>query len=233
MTHYPAGDRGRTALGWLDSYHSFSFGEYYDPSRIHFGALRVLNDDTVAGGAGFGTHPHRNMEIVSIPLEGIIMHKDSMGHAEALRPGEIQVMSAGTGITHSEYNGSSDNELRFLQLWIIPNAAGVEPRYQQISIADLPRNAGHVVVGPKDSGSPLWMHQHAWLSVAHLDAGKQVLYQTKRDGNGVYVFVVSGTVEVAATRLQQRDAAGITDATSTTIQAVTDCYVVIIDVPMQ
>lgn len=233
LTRFDASTRGHASLGWLDSFHMFSFGEYYNPSRMGFGALRVLNDDTVIGGAGFGTHPHRNMEIISIPLEGVIMHKDSMGHAEALRPGEIQVMSAGTGITHSEYNGSATDTLKFLQLWIIPDTAGVVPRYQQTSIADLPRNQGHVIVGPNNADCPLWIHQQAWLSIAHLDVGKQVFYQTKRDGNGVFVFVVSGTVDVAATRLQQRDALGIEGASSTIIQAVADSMVVIIDVPMQ
>jgi len=230
---FDASTRGHADFGWLNSYHTFSFGEYYDPNRMGFGALRVCNDDTVLGGAGFGTHPHRDMEIISIPLEGVIMHKDSMGHAEALRPGEVQVMSAGKGITHSEYNGSESDALKFLQIWIYPDTRGVTPRYQQTSIADLPRNQGHVIIGPKDDGQPLWIHQRAWLSVAHFDAGNQVFYQTKQLGNGMFVFCLSGTVDIATERLQERDAIGITDASSIVVQAVSDCYVVIIDVPMQ
>ena len=232
-TRFDASGRGHAAFGWLDSYHTFSFGEYYDPNRMGFGALRVFNDDTVIGGAGFGTHPHRDMEIISIPLEGVIMHKDSMGHAEALRPGEVQVMSAGTGITHSEYNGSETNTLKFLQVWIYPDARGVTPRYQQTSIADLARNECHVIIGPKDDGRPLWIHQRAWLSVARIDAGNKVFYQTKQSGNGIFVFNVSGLVDIAAERLQERDAVGIADASPIVMQAVSDCYLVIIDVPMQ
>lgn len=233
ITRYPAHERGHNNFGWLDTNHTFSFGEYYDPERIHFGALRVFNDDVVTGGAGFGTHPHRDMEIISIPLEGVIMHRDSMGHEEALRPGEIQVMSAGTGITHSEYNGSPTDLLKFLQIWIIPQERGVTPRYDQVSVGDLARNTIHTIVGPNGAGLPLWIHQQAYLSIARLDKGASVSYASRAAGNGMFTFVIDGSVDVHGTSLAARDAVGIDGAERIDITASQDSYVVIIDVPMQ
>lgn len=232
ITRYPAHERGHNNFGWLDTNHTFSFGEYHDPERIHFGALRVFNDDVVIGGAGFGTHPHRDMEIISIPLEGVIMHRDSMGHEQPLRPGEIQVMSAGTGITHSEYNGSATDPLKFLQIWIIPQERGVTPRYDQVSVGDLDRNAVHTIVGPNDAGLPLWIHQRAYLSIARLDQGASVSYATRDAGNGVFTFVIDGSVDVQGTSLAARDAVGIDGTERIDITAQQDSYVVIIDVPM-
>lgn len=230
-TIYRAATRGHANFGWLDTNHIFSFGHYYHPERIRFGMLRVFNDDIVEGGQGFGTHPHDNMEIISIPLEGTIIHEDSMSHKEALKPGDIQVMSAGTGITHSEYNGSHNDPLKFLQIWIIPNAMGVEPRYDQKQIA-VRDNAIDTVVGPKGGSEPLWIHQDAWLSLIRLDGGKDATYTRKRDGNGLFLFVINGTADVAGETLADRDSIGVTEASSITISAAEPTYAVLIDIPM-
>jgi redox-sensitive bicupin YhaK (pirin superfamily) len=228
---YRAADRGHFDFGWLNTHHLFSFGEYYAPNRMGFTMLRVFNDDVVVGGSGFGTHPHRNMEIISIPLEGVIIHRDSMGHEEALHPGEVQVMSAGTGITHSEFNGSATEALKFLQIWIIPQAAGVEPRYDQ-KVVEVLTNQITPAVGPRESGLPLWIHQQAWLSLVKLDAQTSVEYALQRDDNGVFVFVVGGELTANGQGLSARDSLGITDASAVHLEAVENAYAVVIDVPM-
>ena len=230
-TIYRAATRGHANHGWLDSYHTFSFGGYYHPDRVRFGMLRVFNDDTVEGGEGFGTHPHENMEIISIPLEGTLVHQDSTGHKGALKPGDVQVMSAGTGITHSEFNGSHDDVLKFLQIWIIPNAMGVEPRYDEKHIA-VQENAIDTVIGPKGGSEPIWIHQNAWLSLVRLDAGKDVTYTSKRDGNGIFLFMISGSATVAGESVYERDSIGVTNQASAAIEAAEDMYAVVIDVPM-
>ncbi len=241
---FPASSRGHYNFGWLDTRHVFSFGEYYAPERMGFGLLRVFNDDVVEGGSGFGTHPHRNMEIISIPLEGTIAHKDSMGNIQTLEPGEVQVMSAGSGLTHSEYNASETDPLKFLQIWIIPNQAGVEPRYDQKHI-ELLTNKITPVVGPKGDGSPLWINQHAWLSLVRLHKGFECTYTSQRDGNGLFVFVISGRLDVRATaapgndqqsaasqQLESRDSVGFTDTAHILLRADEEAYAVVIDVPM-
>ncbi len=169
-----AATRGHADHGWLDTYHTFSFADYYDPKRIHFGALRVLNDDTVAPGEGFGTHPHANMEIVSIPLSGALRHRDSMGYVQELRPGGIQVMSAGTGITHSEFNASDTEPVKFLQIWVLPDARGHRPRYDQLTLAPAVRNELRPIVAPEGFGNEHvgWIHQRAWFHTLDLDAGR-------------------------------------------------------------
>ena len=230
-TIYRAATRGHANHGWLDSYHTFSFGGYYHPDRVRFGMLRVFNDDTVEGGEGFGTHPHENMEIISIPLVGTLVHQDSTGHKGALKPGDVQVMSAGTGITHSEFNGSHDDVLKFLQIWIIPNAMGVEPRYDEKHIA-VQENAIDTVIGPKGGSEPIWIHQNAWLSLVRLDAGKDVTYTSKRDGNGIFLFMISGSATVAGESVYERDSIGVTNQASAAIEAAEDMYAVVIDVPM-
>lgn len=233
---FPAQQRGHFNVGWLDTYHTFSFGEYYDPSRMNFGALRVFNDDTVAPGAGFGTHPHRNMEIISIPTSGVIMHEDSMGHAVGIAAGDVQVMSAGTGITHSEYNGSTTDNLSFFQIWIIPDRANVTPRYDQVTIGSVAPNSIMHVVGPEDGGSPLWIHQQAWLDMGHLAPQGNLHYARKRASNGVFVYITAGsaTVEASGSReqLQTRDAIGIVDEHEFTITSEHGAHFMIIDVPM-
>ena len=166
-----AGTRGHSDHGWLDSYHTFSFADYHDPERIHFGALRVLNDDTVAGGEGFGAHPHDNMEIVSIPLEGELRHQDSMGHTSVLRTGEIQVMTAGTGIIHSEFNNSPDRPVKFLQIWVFPDRRGLPTRYEEITLAPARTNELRTIVAPEGNGSEhtAWIHQSAWFHTLNLE----------------------------------------------------------------
>ncbi|RPI69683.1 MAG: pirin family protein [Ignavibacteriae bacterium] len=227
---YPAADRGHFDFGWLDTNHTFSFGHYYHPDRTRFGMLRVFNDDVVAPGEGFGTHPHNDMEIISIPLEGTIVHRDSMKHDEALRPGDVQVMSAGTGLTHSEFNGSSTEYLKFLQIWIIPNKPGVEPRYDQRSFTLQPDHIT-TVAGPKNGSAPLWINQDAWLSLVKLTAGRDVTYTSHREGNGLFVFQIEGTSDVNGHVIGRRDAIGFEEAGTITISADTDSYAVIIDVP--
>jgi redox-sensitive bicupin YhaK (pirin superfamily) len=233
---YPASERGHFDFGWLNTYHTFSFGQYYEPSRMNFGALRVLNDDTVAPGEGFGTHPHKNMEIISIPLEGVIMHRDSMGHEEGIKPGEIQVMSAGTGITHSEFNGSSTNDLKFLQLWIIPEHANVTPRYEQAHIEPLTPNEIKTVIGPQGAGTPLWINQQAWLSLARISNNGVVTYTRQRSDSGVFLFVTDGGVEVAGSTesvsLSMRDGLGIMDENVLTFTSNADAHVIVIEVPL-
>jgi len=231
-----ASSRGHVDHGWLDTYHTFSFASYHDPNRVHFGALRVLNDDFVVPEQGFGTHPHDNMEIISIPLYGHLAHKDSMGKAEVLSAGEIQVMSAGTGITHSEYNASETEPLNFFQIWIFPDKQDVKPRYdhRKFDFAHL-KNQFIQIVGPKDdmSNTGLWIHQAAWLNMGIFDKGKDLEYQVNRKGNGVFAMVIEGEFTVENQRLQQRDALCIWNTGHIKIIANTDnARILLIDVPM-
>lgn len=235
--HYPANERGHFNFGWLDTYHTFSFGQYYEPTRMNFGALRVFNDDTVAAGEGFGTHPHKNMEIISIPLEGVIMHQDSMGHQEGIAAGDVQVMSAGSGITHSEFNGSATDALKFFQIWIIPSKADVEARYDQTTIGPIAANSITTVVGPQNADTPLWIHQQAWLSMAHVtndDAGLE--YTRRGTDTGVFIFVVHGTLDVAAAddrvTLGSRDGLGVVDEQKLTFTATSSSQFIVIEVPL-
>jgi quercetin 2,3-dioxygenase len=200
-------DRGHADHGWLKTWHSFSFANYYNPERIHFGALRVLNDDIIAAGMGFGTHPHDNMEIITIVLEGELEHRDSMGNGSVIRPGEVQVMSAGTGIRHSEFNHSKSNEARILQIWVFPDKKNVVPRYGQTKFEE-EEMAGkwRTVVSPDGVDQSLWIHQQAWFSLGNFDKGSTVGYQLKKANNLVYLFVISGEVEVDSETLKQRDA---------------------------
>jgi hypothetical protein len=229
---YRNDSRGVSNFGWLDSRHVFSFGDYRDPQRVHFGALRVFNDDIVAPGAGFGTHPHHDMEIISIPLHGVIRHKDSMGHTEDLLPGDVQVMSAGTGLTHSEYNGSDTEPLAFLQIWVIPNARSVQPRYDQVRLADMQRNALVPVVGSATDGLPLWIHQDARLSLAHLDEGATVALPRLTAGRGTFGFVIEGSVTIAGETLADRDSIGVTGEEELVVSATAPSSIVVLDVPM-
>lgn len=231
--YHAAETRGNADHGWLKSRHTFSFADYYNPMRMNFGVLRVLNDDQVAGGGGFGTHPHNNMEIVSIPLSGDLAHKDSMGNSGIIRNGDIQVMSAGTGIAHSEMNANANTPVKFLQIWVMPNKRGVEPRYQQIRLDGLiGHNRFGQVLSPHPDDAGVWIHQDAWFSLGHFDARAAAEYELKRAGNGVYIFVISGKVRVNGSILNERDGLGVWDAERLEVLADTDAKVLLMDVPM-
>ncbi|MDU1891625.1 MAG: pirin family protein [Dysgonomonas sp.] len=235
-TLYRASTRGHANHGWLDTYHTFSFANYYDPNRIHFGALRVVNDDIVTGGEGFGTHPHDNMEIVSIPLYGDLEHKDSMGHVSVIKAGEVQVMSAGSGVTHSEYNANEDKPVNFFQIWVFPDAENVEPRYDQTDF-DFIHNKNKLVqiVGPKNdsSNTGLWIHQNAWFSIGTFDNSEKIDYKVKKKGNGVFAMVIEGEFTVGGQKLHRRDAVGLWETDNVEITADTEnARILLIDVPM-
>jgi len=231
---HKAHTRGHADHGWLKSFHTFSFGSYFNAERIQFGALRVLNDDYVAGGQGFGMHPHHDMEIISIPLEGELVHQDSMGNRGTIRPNEIQVMSAGTGVHHSEFNGSADHAVRFLQIWILPNEQQVTPRYDQVTLDPEDRkNKFQQVVSPDPDDDGTWVHQQTWFHLADLEEGVAVDYRLKDSTNGIYVFVLEGSVSVAGEVLERRDAIGITDVTTASFQAKTATSLLLIEVPIE
>ncbi|ATL46930.1 hypothetical protein COR50_06895 [Chitinophaga caeni] len=230
---HKAGSRGFANHGWLESAHTFSFANYYNPERIHFGALRVLNDDTVQAGMGFGAHPHDNMEIVSIPLEGALEHKDNTGRHKIINSNDVQIMSAGTGIVHSEYNASKTAPVKFLQIWVFPKSKGIQPRYDQKTFdpADR-RNKLQTVVSPDESPETLQIHQDAWFSLGNFDAGQSVNYKLNKKGNGVYLFVLNGSVEVEGEKLDTRDAIAIEDADQVDIKANEDSNYLVMEVPM-
>lgn len=230
---HKANTRGYADHGWLKSSHTFSFGGYFNPERVQFGALRVLNDDHVAGGNGFGTHPHDNMEIISIPLQGKLAHKDSMGNSGTIQAGEIQVMSAGTGVSHSEFNGSDEEAAKFLQIWLFPNKQNVTPRYDQIRIDPVARkNKFQQVVSPYADDDGTWIHQDAWFHLADMDAGKTLSYTMKNEKNGLYVFILEGQVDVSGEILDRRDGLGITEATEVTFTAQQASSLLLMEVPM-
>lgn len=229
---HKAGTRGRADLGWLVSNQSFSFAEYYNPDRMGFGALRVLNDDVVAGGKGFGWHPHDNMEIISIPLKGSLIHKDNLGNELVIRAGEIQVMSTGTGVFHSEYNNEADKPAEFLQIWIFPNRLNVEPRYDQVKL-DIGYNHLQQVLSPEAGGEGVWIYQDAWFHLGRWDAGKDFEYQLKKKGNGVYLFVIRGAFQAEGERLGGRDGLRITGVEMITLRSLEpDSELLVIEVPM-
>jgi redox-sensitive bicupin YhaK (pirin superfamily) len=227
-----AEDRGHVNFGWLDSHHSFSFGHYHDPEKIHFGALRVLNDDVVSAGGGFGTHPHDNMEIVSIPLQGDLEHKDSTGTEAVIRQNDVQIMSAGTGIQHSEKNHNPGEEVKFLQIWVIPKERNIKPRYDQKTFKPEDRlNKLKVVVAP-DTDEAIWINQDTWFSLGKFDKQHTESYKIKKDGNGVYVFVLEGQVTIGKHTLNKRDALGVWETGSIDLRVDDNAEVLLIDVPM-
>jgi quercetin 2,3-dioxygenase len=230
---HKAETRGHANHGWLNSFHSFSFANYYNPERMHFGVLRVLNDDTVEAGRGFGTHPHDNMEIISIPLSGDLEHKDSMGNSTIIRNGDIQVMSAGTGIRHSEYNKNTDKLVKFLQIWLFPNKKNVTPRYDQITLNLVDRkNKLQQIISPNPDDAGVWIHQDAWFHLADFDKDKTADYKVKKTGNGVYAFILNGDVTINDTPLSTRDGLGIWDTDTLTIKASNNAEFLLMDVPM-
>jgi redox-sensitive bicupin YhaK (pirin superfamily) len=228
-----ANTRGFANHGWLKSYHSFSFANYYNPERMNFGMLRVLNDDEVAGGRGFGTHPHNNMEIISIPLEGDLKHMDNMGNATVIRQGEVQVMSAGTGVSHSEYNKNLTEDVKFLQIWVIPRERNVTPRYDQISVEDISKkNEFFQIVSPNPEENGVWIHQDAWFHMGIFNKNSSVEYPLNKKGNGVYIFILEGKASINANELLRRDALGIWDTDSIAIEVSANSEILLIEVPM-
>lgn len=226
--------RGLADHGWLLSRHTFSFADYYNPERVRFGLLRVLNDDIVQPGMGFGTHPHDNMEIISIPLAGELAHKDSTGKKEVIRVNDVQIMSAGTGLYHSEFNNSSNDIVNFLQIWIFPKLKDITPRYDQKTFKPEDyKDKLTTVVSPVKNPDTLWINQDAFLSIGNLSAGTIVEYSIQHNGNGLYVFVIQGSVETEGIRLGKRDAAGLEEMGMINIKAIEDSMVLLIEVPMK
>jgi len=226
--------RGHANHGWLDSQHTFSFANYHNPDRMHFGVLRVLNDDRVDAGMGFGTHPHDNMEIISIPLEGDLEHKDSMGNTTVIKKGDIQAMSAGTGIFHSEYNKNSDRLTKFLQIWVYPNQKNVTPRYDQITLnTDDRHNKLQQILSPNADDAGVWIHQDAWFHLGTFDNGFASEYQLKKPGNGIYAFVLKGDFTIGNIALNKRDGLGIWDTNAIEITAKSEnAEILLMEVPM-
>jgi redox-sensitive bicupin YhaK (pirin superfamily) len=230
---HKADTRGVADHGWLNSHHSFSFASYYNPDRMNFGVLRVLNDDVVAPGMGFGTHPHDNMEIISIPLEGDLQHKDSIGNVAIIKEGDIQVMSAGTGVQHSEQNASKEKPVKFLQIWVMPKERNVKPRYDQIALDMSKRNELTQILSPSPEDAGVWINQNAWFSIGNLDAGFAADYKLNDKRNGVYVFVLDGNVTVSGQKLNNRDGFGLWNRESIDIKADGNARVLLMEVPMK
>ena len=232
--YHPSNTRGFADHGWLKANHSFSFANYYNSERMSFGVLRVLNDDFVAGGMGFGAHPHANMEIITIPLSGELHHKDSMGNFGAIKKGEIQVMSAGTGIQHSEFNGNQDQPVTLLQIWVIPREENVEPRYDQIKISDEEKpNDFQQIISPNKDDVGSWIHQDAWFHLAKFEKGISKNYQFNKNGNGVYAFVISGKAKIAGIELSEKDGIGIWETDNFDVEALENAEILLMEIPME
>lgn len=231
---HKAESRGVANHGWLHSHHTFSFGSYHNPERMNFGVLRVLNDDIVDAGMGFGSHPHSNMEIISIPLEGDLEHKDSMGNSTVIKNGDIQVMSAGTGISHSEYNKNKDKKVKFLQIWVFPNKNGVTPRYDQITLNKADRyNKLQQILSPNANDEGVWIHQNAWFHMGKMDKNVSVPYFLKDSANGVYAFILEGEFTISGQTLHKRDGFGIWDVDFLEITANSqNAEILLMEVPM-
>ena len=236
ITHIHKSDtRGYVDHGWLKARHTFSFASYHDEKRIHFGMLRVLNDDIVEPGMGFGTHPHDNMEIVTIPITGALEHKDSMGHIEVIKPGEIQIMSAGSGLRHSEYNHSDSEAVNLLQIWVFPKEKNIEPRYDQRVFNDEgKKNKFQTVISPdKSNQETMWINQNAYFSLAKIDEGKEITYDLNIKNNGVYLFLIDGKINIDGQQFEKRDGIGIENTDNILIKAESDSYLLAIEIPMK
>jgi redox-sensitive bicupin YhaK (pirin superfamily) len=233
IINYPSSERGGADFGWLKAKHSFSFGQWYDPKKVHFGSLRVLNDDIVKGGGGFPAHPHDNMEIVTIPLSGALAHRDSTGGEGVINAGDVQIMSAGTGIRHSEYNFSETDDANLLQIWVSPKLLNIKPRYDQktFSVTDR-QNKWQFVASPEENENSLWINQDAHFALTNLDAGKEIPYSVNTNGNGVYIFVIEGTIKIDTQTFNRRDAAGIYDTDRFVVEALEPSQLLAIEVPM-
>ncbi|MEO8171994.1 MAG: pirin family protein [Sediminibacterium sp.] len=230
---HKANTRGHANHGWLNSYHSFSFAEYNNPERHNFGALRVLNDDTVAKGMGFGKHPHENMEIVSIPLSGDLHHKDSTGRDEIIRQNDVQIMSAGSGIAHSETNANHDRDVKFLQLWVFPKERNIEPRYEQKTFKPGERQDKIATVVAPDDTNAVWINQDAWFSLGNFSKDFSTTYSLHNETNGVYAFILTGNVTINEQALEARDGFGVWETGSINIKADSDAEILLVEVPMQ
>jgi redox-sensitive bicupin YhaK (pirin superfamily) len=232
---HTAETRGHADHGWLNARHSFSFANWHDPERMHFGALRVLNDDTIAPGMGFGTHPHDNMEIITIVTEGALKHTDSMGNEGIIKAGDVQVMSAGTGVRHSEFNPDPKHRSKLFQIWLFPRKRGATPRYDQITLDPKDRvNTFQQIVSPDPTDAGTWIGQDAWLQLGKFDADRTGYYQVKRSGNGVYALVVSGSATIQGQQLSERDALGVSGVEGLDIGIGTEgAELLLIDVPME
>lgn len=231
---HKAETRGHANHGWLNTHHTFSFAQYYNPDRMGFGLLRVLNDDEVAAGMGFGTHPHDNMEIVSIPLAGALEHQDSTGNREVIHTNEVQIMSAGSGLTHSEYNHSKTEKVNFLQIWVFPKKRNITPRYEQKKFDPADRqNKLQTVVAPDGEGGAIWINQDAWFSLGNFTAGYSGTYTLHKEGNGLYAFVLEGSVEIEGQQLNRRDGLGISEFSSVEIKAPANAELLLLEVPMK
>ncbi len=231
---HKAASRGHADHGWLNAYHSFSFASWYNPERVQFGMLRVLNDDTVAAGMGFGMHPHDNMEIITIPLEGDLAHKDSMGNAATIKTGDVQVMSAGTGIRHSEFNPNEDQQTKLFQIWVFPKYKNVVPRYQQITLNTAAQENNFAqILSPDPEDEGVWIYQDAWFFLANFDKDFSKTYTIKKEGNGLYVFVISGNIAIDGQDLETRDGLGIWDFSSLEIKANTNAKFLLMEIPME
>lgn len=234
MVLHKANSRGKADHGWLKSNHTFSFANYHNPERMHFGVLRVLNDDHVEGGKGFGTHPHNNMEIISIPLDGDLEHQDSMGNSGVIKSGDVQVMSAGTGIKHSEYNKNADKPVKFLQIWLFPNKKDVEPRYDQVTFDVKDRqNKFQQILSPHEEDAGVWIHQNAWFHLGRFDKDEETEYKLKDEDNGVYAFLISGEATINGQPLESRDGLGVWDVKKLDIEATEDAEILLMEVPMK
>ena len=231
---HKASSRGHADHGWLNAYHSFSFASWYNPERIQFGMLRVLNDDTVAAGMGFGTHPHDNMEIITIPLEGDLAHKDSMGNSSTIKTGDVQVMSAGTGIQHSEFNPNADLQTKLFQIWLFPKYRNVEPRYQQITLdVAKQKNSFAQILSPNPDDEGVWIHQDAWFYLSDFEANFSKTLTLQKVGNGFYIMTIEGEILVNGEILEKRDAIGIWETNEIEIKANSDSRFLIMEIPME
>jgi redox-sensitive bicupin YhaK (pirin superfamily) len=231
---HKANERGHADHGWLNAYHSFSFANWYNPEKIQFGVLRVLNDDTIAAGIGFGTHPHDNMEIITIPLEGDLAHKDSMGNGTTIKSGDIQVMSAGKGIQHSEFNPNPDQQTKLFQIWLFPKFRNVEPRYQQITLdKSLQKNDFAQILSPDPDDAGVWIHQDAWFYLSDFDKDYSKKLSLKKEGNGFYIMNIEGKIEVNTEKLERRDAIGIWETNEIEIKANSNAKFLVMEIPME
>lgn len=230
---HKANTRNKADFGWLKVNHTFSFANYYNPDRMSFGAIRVLNDDIISGGKGFSTHPHDNMEIITIPLDGALKHEDNMGNHGVIRKNEIQVMSAGTGITHSEFNANNTKEAKVLQIWLYPDKKNVKPRYQQMSLnTDKKLNQLYQILSPNKHDQGVWIHQNAWFSLGHFNTKNKIKYRLNDNTNGVYIFILEGDVEIQGNKLNKRDGIGIWNVNEIELSTAKNSELLLMEIPM-